>query len=453
MIIVITLLGYPFYIQGSRAIIEFSEHADLMLIYHAPIIIESDQDFSLQGFPGYGNLTDPYIIEGYDIYATDGDHCISIVQVSVYYEINDCAFHGSNNAATSAVYLEDGIGSISRCEVYNSSIGIEVFDTLSNSSKSIANTTIYDFSESGVLVQATNITMNNITVLNDGGIPIKIIESNNITMIDCTITNHTVSTGYGVLVSDSDTIEITDCYFYGGSNIQFEENVSNITISGCNLTDSMIAVTSKNNRGNITIENNNLNGKRGFSFGILVGDNESSAVVRYNVINGYTTGIQFQDSSDIVALNNVTECGKGILVTGNLNNVYNNTLVSNDIGIQVLFGSNNRIYYNWFIQNEISASDSGQENIWDDNSALGNYYDDFPPTQIGVYNISGSAGSVDRWPAYIGDVITSTTTTITTGTNTATGIDILEPNLILILSVSVGGIVVLAIIIIFKKRS
>lgn len=443
------LLTISLFSQGGQALNQYSEPASIMLVNHAPIIIDSNGDFSLQGFPGSGNITDPYKIEGYEIYATSGSHCISITQVTAYYEINDCVFHGSTDVDTAAVYLEDGIGSVSDCEVYNSSIGIQVVDTLLNSSKIISNTTISDFSESGISIQTSNMTLNNVSVLNDGGTPVTIVDSSNIRMIDCSITNHTVSTGYGIFVSDSDAIEITDCSFYGGSNIQFEENVSNITISGCTFTDSMITVTSKNNYGDIIIEDNDLTGNKDFNWGILIGDNESTAAVQNNRISGYDIGIQFQDDSDVIAFNNITGCNTGILVSGNNNTVQNNTLVSNDIGIQVLFGSNNSIYYNWFIQNEISASDSGLENLWDDNSNLGNYYDDFPPTQTGVYNISGSAGSIDRWPIYIGDVITSTTTT----TNTSTSTTVQDPNLLIAVSVVGIGVVVLIAVIILKKRS
>ncbi len=56
---------------------------------HAPIDIDSDDDFITYSFPGTGIKTDPYIIENYEIIATDSEG-IYIYNTSKFFIIRDC---------------------------------------------------------------------------------------------------------------------------------------------------------------------------------------------------------------------------------------------------------------------------------------------------------------------------------------------------------------------------
>ena len=75
--------------------------------------------------------------------------------------------------------------------------------------------------------------------------------------------------------------------------------------------------------------------------------------------------------------------------------------------IQILSGSeNNSFYNNMFIGNHhlnnwYQASDDAVNNQWDDGVSMGNFWGDY--IGVGVYNIPGSAGSVDRYPFGIND--------------------------------------------------
>lgn len=447
---------------------------------HEPIVIDQLSDFAYYGFPGNGSESDPYRIEHLDISAPLGGHCITMFMISAYYIISDCILHGSTDDDTSALYIyENSYGVISGCQIYNSSIGIEIEDYFWVADDIvIQDTKIYDFSYVGVLMtQTSNIKLENVTILqyqvglsSDYGVRIE--NSKNISFVECKFSNHTGAWGAGILSMDSIDIDIQRCSFFGASHIQFERNNSNITVSDCTLIDSQLVVTNKNNNGSILIDHNYLRlyyTDWQWSWGVLISCNESTTVVRDNLIVGYKVGIQLQDHSDTIYQNSIIDCssrgifvtgncnkvnnntllrcGSGISITGNNNSIRNNSLYSNDIGIELwqFFSDciNNTLFYNWFISNTESATDDGIQNTWDDSESLGNYWDDFPSTYSGVYTIEGSAESIDRWPVYIGDLFTSTTFSNTT--------DELPNDLTLVIFGAIGGIACVAVVLIVYR--
>ena len=78
--------------------------------------------------------------------------------------------------------------------------------------------------------------------------------------------------------------------------------------------------------------------------------------------------------------------------------VINNTVLDNyGYGIRISASTNVTVYYNRLSGNaEGNAIDSGTSNQWDDGVSMGNYWGDY--IGVGMYNIPGSAGSVDRYP-------------------------------------------------------
>ena len=76
-----------------------------------------------------------------------------------------------------------------------------------------------------------------------------------------------------------------------------------------------------------------------------------------------------------------------------------NQFANNSVyGIEIRGASSgNEIYYNCFIQNsEGNAHDDGSMNIWDDQEALGNYWEDWNGNNY--YQIPGDANSIDHYP-------------------------------------------------------
>ncbi|MHA2214959.1 MAG: extracellular solute-binding protein [Candidatus Hodarchaeales archaeon] len=93
---------------------------------HAPIHIESDDDFTPNGFTGSGTIEDPYMIQGYS-FASWSDNLISISGTSAYFNITDNLFDGMNSGFN-AIWLFDisrtfNSATIERNRIKNSFIG------------------------------------------------------------------------------------------------------------------------------------------------------------------------------------------------------------------------------------------------------------------------------------------------------------------------------------------
>ena len=98
------------------------------------------------------------------------------------------------------------------------------------------------------------------------------------------------------------------------------------------------------------------------------------------------------------------------------------------------------MYLNFLARNEEgNAVSSGNYNQWDNGVDTGNYWDDW--NGVGVYNIPGLEGCVDRFPMGQG--------------NSTTGVG-LDPITILLLTISIGSIVTISLstiwIIKFKRK-
>jgi parallel beta-helix repeat protein len=72
---------------------------------HNKIIISSDADFELQGWPGYGTETDPFVISGLNI--SDASTCIRVTETTAYFVIEDCLFSGFEPDACTGIFLSD----------------------------------------------------------------------------------------------------------------------------------------------------------------------------------------------------------------------------------------------------------------------------------------------------------------------------------------------------------
>ncbi|MBD3159733.1 MAG: hypothetical protein GF309_13205 [Candidatus Lokiarchaeota archaeon] len=114
-------------------------------IKHDPIAINNNSDFSDQGWPGSGNVDDPYVIEGFNI--TDNATGISIKNTTVYFEIRDCMVSSANPSSSHGIMLSNVTnGVVQDCRVTRHSRGIY----LSHSTGcSLSNNTVYDNLDGG----------------------------------------------------------------------------------------------------------------------------------------------------------------------------------------------------------------------------------------------------------------------------------------------------------------
>jgi len=123
-------------------------------------------------------------------------------------------------------------------------------------------------------------------------------------------------------------------------------------------------------RSYVTIKNMEI---REFQIGISIGSSSNIKVQANNITSNGLNGISIDRSANsIISGNRITQhthpqgYGKGISVSADDNNVYENILMGNDNGVWIQVGKNNRFYHNDFISNAkqvfTSPSDS---NIWD----------------------------------------------------------------------------------------
>ncbi len=95
---------------------------------HIPIIIEGNDDFATQNWPGNGSVMSPYIIEGLLI-ASD-DTCISISDTSSQFVIRNCLLSSHNEfEGTGLEILDVHNGMIQNCTITGKERGVWIRDT------------------------------------------------------------------------------------------------------------------------------------------------------------------------------------------------------------------------------------------------------------------------------------------------------------------------------------
>jgi len=441
----IPFLGFG---MGNRILVNDQNIVTSSRTPHSPILITCDEDFVTQSWPGSGNETHPYLVEGLEI--SSDSPCIEIRNVSVHYIIDDCALSGTRGTDTGAVKITDlsssSRGTIAHCNIYNSSIGMYVFanDML------IEENTIWNCSSTDVWIQGYHGQQNYRTqflynTLNTEGVSSLKWSTQDSRMIGNTITciphtdpysevslggyNFTMSdnifldarvmiSGTELLISDSiftghdheslhigysDDVTVTGCQFsvdeveypwmtYPNTNEFYITNTNN-----CRVIDS-ISESSKiiiEDSTNVTVNGCDISNNTLYLGGIL-----GSLNVSQNHISGSYYGIFTVSGnySGIISENIISECQTGIWLNANGLIIKNNTIFNNSLGIYAR-GDDNHIFYNRFIENDISGMDVGT-NTWDDSVSLGNYWDKYfmlPPE----YDIHQPPN--DRWPVYLDD--------------------------------------------------
>ncbi|TFH04993.1 MAG: hypothetical protein E4H14_13600 [Candidatus Thorarchaeota archaeon] len=194
--------------------------------------------------------------------------------------------------------------------------------------------------------------------------------------------------------------------------------------------------------------------------GVLSRDSANCSIIDNNVEgNGGSQGPGFYISSShnfTIKENELSELYTGLLFGPDSTNctILNNRIHDNQwYGIDVEETCEGfRIYNNSFWYNDLGhAIDNGNSNYWYDGISLGNQWDDYNGT--GVYNIPGSAGSVDHFPRadpYHTRTITIATTTSTTN-QTSGGTSNLPIELV-ILGIGVSVIIVVMVVLILVKK-
>lgn len=88
--------------------------------HHDPILIESNADFSSQGFPGDGSLGSPYIIEWLEFNTSTDSSVIEIRDTDAYFIIRNCSFINTD-PSVAVNLLRVKHGEIAECTTSSSS--------------------------------------------------------------------------------------------------------------------------------------------------------------------------------------------------------------------------------------------------------------------------------------------------------------------------------------------
>ena len=256
---------------------------------HGRIVIDSDADFTTQGWPGNGSSENPFVIEG--LFITLDIPCISISDTTMYFEVRNCRITSSSLSDRYGIEIENvANGSIKDCIIDKHIGGITLVDSVfCNLSSNIAiDNRYFGFK----LDNSNNCTLRNNTATGSSN-GITFIFSDNCTMSNNTIVSNTY-TGISIISSKSCVI----------ANNTFNDN--GLTLSGNDVSHWFHRVS-----GNI-VNNKPL----GY------------------IVNHTNTAIDCAQYGQVILVN----CSDSTITNG----VFTNT----SVGIDLAYGSNCTISHN-----------------------------------------------------------------------------------------------------------
>ena len=296
-----------------------------------PIHVSNNSDFASQAsansWDGNGSVSDPFIIEGYNI-TTSGSSPIQIGNTTVFFEIRGCLIVGG----PTGILLQN----VTHANVWNN--------------------TIQDSDSYGLLVtesasvSVTNNTIHDITGLDSAGLYSLGSEY-------CEISNNTIRNvnGWGILADYSTNCTIT-------INI-----VSESSKDGIRLRDS-----SENNMTLNEITHSDLSG-------IKLGNSHRCRIEQNLVGYSLSNGISIEASIDCLVSDNVfyVSGGYALDISGDSTDIIANTLYKSQLQGLRCQSNNNNVTRNNFIQNNLAFSllSSWLVIIGTNNDITGNYYE------------------------------------------------------------------------------
>jgi len=367
---------------------------------------------------GSGTWGNPYLIENMIINASDspiGSGIFIENSINVYFKIknvtifdttNGIKLENTNNGALINNRLLDNIDSgismvncvnntISRNQLINNGMYGIYFSSNCLNNKILGNTAKNDgtnFQDAGIYL--TNFCDDNEIIEN-------IIYDNNV---------------YGINIEDScegnliynNTLKnvVANQQDYGIrlNNDCHQNNISLNTIENLNNYGIMLVTSDQN-----SVTNNQI---IDISIGMYMLIAHQNKLIS-NTISGGSTAIIMSacDWGEIIGnfINNTANFATRVFINCDNNEFHDNIIKDNiNIGIQLDDPSdiNNKFYNNSFISNTIHAIDNGTATLWN-NTIIGNYWDDYQGKDLDddgigdtLYNVTGSAGSMDYYPIW-----------------------------------------------------
>lgn len=270
---------------------------------HTAITISMDTDFSSQGFPGYGNETHPYVIEGY--YIESAGSCITIAGTTAHYVIRNCYLTSELGSGDPSIRIDSAPnGTIQDTYTDGHSYGAAIYGS---TNFTIINVTVEGASSFGIWQRLSDsLTINNSKILNSNYGIYSWINSYS-TFFNNSVTNCELGGIYAqdstclILNNTIDNVESNGIPMYGSPN----SNIAFNTITNCG--DS----------------------------GIYLSDCAGSTL-RFNSLESNHDGIYFKNTDECYIYNNSLS-NNGILMEGSSLNYYihsfdNNTVNGKELG-------------------------------------------------------------------------------------------------------------------------
>lgn len=304
-------------------------------IPHAPIFVDENGNFSIQGFSGEGTLSNPYLIEDYFFYSSMTT-LIEIRNTTAYFIIQHCVFNGINGSYNGINLSNVTHGTITNNIIHTTNGGIGL-DKANNNT--LVSNFIHNITNDGIyLSQSANnsITHNYIYNNSQHGIKIESSSRNNLSE--------------NIIYDNSET----GIALYPDSNYTFIFNntISNNTIEGIRLYFSYNNTLFKN-----TVYNNT---QSKYATGISLTNSTGNTIFNNTFFNNII-GLFYMSSSNNNLSDNVFYDNKlvGVLLwNGSNNNLINtNTIYNNSAaGIELYISCSNNILFNNTIYNHNGPS-------------------------------------------------------------------------------------------------
>ncbi|MBN2231073.1 MAG: right-handed parallel beta-helix repeat-containing protein [Candidatus Thorarchaeota archaeon] len=371
---------------------------------HVPIIITTNEDFIIQGWNGTGTLEDPFRIRELNI--TSDLDCISVANTTAHFTIERCLLTSETDDKYQ-LYPENTAVGVSLNNVTNCRIeGCYIIWKNTGISANNCSTCVFDlnvimenWNNGFLLVEAESTNITNNLVLDNGANGIYIIESPFSNVYQNTFQGNFL---YGLITVTSGYSSIKDNEFYDNDcglvtlysdYIEIVNNVIKGGTGGLSLTQEQYPL----------IVNNSIENIEGYAISLEIVNSGSflKNFIEYNqdgIIIRKTTENNFSENTIHLNDRGITafEASSCIFTNNTFSNIEYSIWLDQD-------STDNAFYWNVLSGDwDYLAKDDGLRNMWDDNVSLGNKWGNYQG--FGVYIISGSAGSVDRYPRGFRDV-------------------------------------------------
>ncbi len=415
-----SFLGEVNYDERSSPTPSINQHTE-----HDPIYIDGNDDFATQaaseGWPGSGTEGDPWIIEGYDINATDYENAIYIGNVDAHFIIRNCVLYDAMlyDSFNPPYQWPSGIqlnstenGTIEENEIFSNGAGIFVKGAGDNI---LINNTAYGNGVGIMLFETSYNGINGNTYWGNyyGAIGLwdntySYIAENNMTDNGILIFGDILEFWNTHTIDTSNTVNGNPVYYWKNQTVgTVPLNAGQIILTNCTdiivssqeeawaiqlghsegclvesntLYPAMIDLSSSDKN---TIRDNEISHDTWDALAIASGSNNNTVVNNTFFDSDVGIFIEFSSNGNVIAYNNISgNYDEGIMVEESMyNHIYENEVYGNNWGIALgrdCFSNiveNNTVYDN--VENGIEMFDGASDNVVRNNDVLGG--------EIGIY--------------------------------------------------------------------